>query len=161
MKSNVLDYSGMQHSDLKLCSLNGMRFTHFKAKINHSNYIAWLFCMIAEMEESGPTRAVLGPGQTKHSSSDLTLASLFFSIELFYPLFKPSHLPCKNKITQHKSHTEGANMIAKGESGKGQCKEWGTLKKRAQRDFRTSSKQPLLLLSLFIPVVLSHKVGDC
>lgn len=119
--------------------------------------------MTAEMEESGPTRVVLGPGQTKHSISDidLTLASLFFSIDLFYPFFESSHLPCKNKITQHRSHAEGANMIAKGESGKGQCKERGILKKRAQRDFSTSSKQPLLLLSLFIPAVLSHNVGDC
>lgn len=118
--------------------------------------------MIAEMEESGPTIAALGPGQTKHSSSVIDLlAPLFFSIELLYPLFEPSHFPRKNKVTQHRSHTEGANMIAKGEGGKGQCKEWGILKKRVQRDFSTSSKQPLLLLSLFSPVVLSHDVGDC
>lgn len=119
--------------------------------------------MITEMEESGPTRAVLGPGQTKHSSSvtDLTLATLFFPIELFYPLFETTHLPCKSKITWHRSHTEGAKMIAKGQSGKGQCKEWGILKKRSQGDFSTSGKQPLLLLSLSISAVLSHHVGDC
>jgi len=88
----------------------------------------------------------------KHSSSvvDLTLASLFFTIELFYPLLKPAHLPCKSKITQHRNHTEGANKTAKGANGKGQCKEWGILKKRARRDFSTSGKQPLLLQSLFI-----------
>lgn len=119
--------------------------------------------MTAETEESGQTRAVLGHGQTKHSSSgiDLTLASLLFFTELFYPLFKNSPLPHKNKITQHRSHTEGANIIAKGESGKGQCRECEIRKKRAQGDSTTLSKQRLLLLSLFIPVVLSHNVGDC
>lgn len=80
--------------------------------------------MIAEKEESGTIRAVLGPSQTVVSSSvaGLTLASLLFSTQLFYPHFELPHL-CKNKITWHRSHKEGANMIVKGESGKGQCKE--------------------------------------
>lgn len=119
--------------------------------------------MTAEMEKKmGPTRAAFGPGQKKHLSfvTDLTLASFLFSIDLSYPVFQLSHLPCKNKITLHKSHTEGTNMIAKGETGKWQYKEQGILKKRAQRDFSSSDEQPLLLLCLFSPAFHSHNVGD-
>lgn len=81
--------------------------------------------MIAEMEKMGPTRAAFGPGQKKHFSfvTDLTLSSFLFSIDLSYPLFQLSHLSCKNKITLHKSHTEGTNKIAKGDAVKWQCKE--------------------------------------
>lgn len=84
--------------------------------------------MIAEMEKKikkwGQQELLLAQARKKHLSfvTDLTLSSFLFSIDLSYPLFQLSHLSCKNKITPHKSHTEGTNKIAKGDTVKWQCK---------------------------------------